>query len=362
MQTARARRAILRRALLVAGIILGIVCAFWQRAVLYRIRAVDFADRQQREYAWTGRRTMPLAQYIAQKTEGHLLYRDGEAWLDFYDMVAGGGGYQFFLPRHAPLDDLVDHLKGPFTYVALNHGVRTTYLDVVAARPDGSPAAPTHLRYPLRRFALGVFLVGLAGYMLIPWPRRNRDTVGYARSIGALVPDLGVGTLFIGVFFTLPWLIVPGEAGTSHPLVLDGGWIILTLAMWGLCLFGLAILGVAAWYEARAIHVGETDLTIESILGTERIAFTDIERVTCGVREPPKALVTAGYLMSLINWRAAGPTLLVASRSDPLVCIVTRDGKQRNLSLTGLYNLERLIAAMKKADIPVDPELESPDN
>jgi len=85
--------------------------------------------------------------------------------------------------------------------------------------------------------------------------------------------------------------------------------------------------------------------------------FADIERVTCGVRGPPRALIKAGLLVSLLNWRAAGPTLLVAGRSDPILCLVTRDGRQRTFGLTAMYHLDRLIAAATQAGIPVDPDL-----
>ncbi len=359
MQSPRARRAILRRVFLIGGVLLGVASVFWQRAVLYRVRIENFADRQQHEYAWTGRRDISVDEYIRYKTEGHLVHKDGPAWQDLSDRLAADGEYHFFLPDHRPLSELAEDLDGSFVYVAIPRDDQLVYLDVVLSRPSSSPKAPSRLRYPFRRFAPGIFLAGFLGYFLVPWPKRDPDIVAYARFVGAMLPDIGIGILFVGTFFTLPWLVVPGEADTSHPLAIDGGWIILTSTMWGFCLFGLAIHFIAAWYETLSIHVAGDHVRVESLLGAETIAFSDIERLTLGIRQPPKTLVKAGFLLSLVNWRAAGPTLLVASRSDPTLCLVRRNGQTRSFSLTGIYHVERLVAACKDAQIPVDPEVES---
>jgi len=363
MLTRRANCAILRRVFLLSGVILGITFAFWQRARLYRVNVGDFAARQQREYAWTGRRQMSLEQYINYKTDERLVCKNSQAWVDLYREVADREDYSFFLTRQAPLNELAGDLKNQysFIYVALEYEGRTVYLCVDVSVPGDYPASPSRLRFPMRRFALFVLLAGILGYVSTPWPRRNPKTVAYSRFVGALLPDVGVGVLLMGTFFTLPWLVIPTEAGTSHPLVLDGGWIVLTLIMWSFCLFGLAIHMIAAWYEVRSIHIADGHLIVESLLGIEEIPFTDIERVELGNREPPKHLVKAGFLIGLLNWRALGPTLLVAGRNDPVLCLITRDSRQRTFSLKGMYHLEHLIAALKGAGIPVDPQLESPE-
>ena len=352
--TTRARRAILRRGFLVAGVVIAVVFALWQRAELYRVSAVDFAQRQRRESAWTGRRQVELVEYIQGKTAGHLLRCDGLAWTDLYRGVAVDGEYRFFLPTQPPLNEISDHLDDSFTYVALEYEGKTTYLDVVPVRPGDSTSAPVSLRYPLRRFALVVFLLGLLGYIFVPWPKRDPDVVAYARFIGAVLPDWGIGMLFIGGFFALPWFIVPGAARTSHPLVLDGGWIILTLVMWGFCLFGLAVHGVAAWYEASCIRVAGDHLRIESIRGVEDIPFNDIERLTYGVKGPPRALLKMGLLLSLLTGRATGSAMLAASREDRVIFLAMRDGRRRTFSLTGIYHVERLAIALQEAGVPVD--------
>jgi hypothetical protein len=324
---------------------------------LYRVGVTDFAQRQRDEYGWTGRRAMELADYIKNRTEGRLLRMEGQAWLDLREEAAALGEQGYFLPDQHPLDEIARRLDGSFTYVELEQGGATVYLDVTLVRPGDFPRAPAHLQFPLRQFALAVFLAGLSGYLMIPWPRHDPDVVAYARFTGALLPDLGVGMVLLGLFFGLPWFIIPHQAHVSHPLVLDGGWIILTLVMWGLSLFGLAIHAVAAWYEAWCIHIGADHLIMESICGAERVPFADIERLTMGSRKPPRALILAGLLVSLLNWRAAGPTLLAAGRKDPVACLVTRDGRRRTFGLTALCNADRLVASLQQAGVAVDPGL-----
>ncbi len=300
---------------------------------------------------------MELADYIKNRTEGRLFMMEGQAWLDLYKEVAALGEQGYFLPDQRPLDELARRLDGSFTYVALKQEGATAYLDVTLVRPGDFPKAPTHLQYPLRPFALGVFVAGLLGYLLIPWPRRDPNVVAYARFTGTQLPDLGVGMILLGLFFALPWFIVPHQTHASHPLVLDGGWIILTLVMWGLSLFGLAIHAVAAWYEAWCVHIGADHLIMESIWSADRVPFADMERLTMGSREPPRALIVAGLLISLLNWRAAGPTLLAAGRKDPVVCLITRDGRRRTIGLTALCNADRLVASLQQAGVAVDPDL-----
>jgi len=357
--TPRAKRAIARRVLLVGGIILAITFAFWQRSELYRIEAVDFASRQQEEPGWTGHRQKTLNDYVGYKTEGRLLHKTGQAWLALYEELASVGQDRFFRPSWTPLNELAGAFDGSFTYIALEGDGQVRYLGVTAWHPGDFPAAPLRLRYPWRPLASLTFLAGLLGYVLIPWPRRLPHVVAYARLTSALLPDLFIGMLLVGMFYAVPWFVVPNHAHSSHPLVVEGGWIVLTVVMWGLCLFGLAIYATAAWYEVLRVEVAGDHLVVESMRAVERIDFADIERVNLAMREPPKLLVRAGWLVSLLNWRALGPTLLVASRSDPVIEFVLRDGRRRHLGLTAMRHLDRLISSLKGAGVAVDPDLES---
>jgi hypothetical protein len=114
---------------------------------------------------------------------------------------------------------------------------------------------------------------------------------------------------------------------------------------------------VTAWYEAWCIHMAEDHLVVESLRAVEQIAFADIAQVQRVLCEPPKALVKAGLLIGLLNWRALGPTLLLAGRRDYVVELVLRNGRRQRLGLTGVCHLDRLLSALLKAGVPTDPEL-----
>jgi len=357
MLTPRAERAIARRVLLVGGTVLAITLALWQRSELYRVEAVDFAHRQQEEPGWTGRRQKSLPDYIAERTRERLRQQAGPAWLALYEDLSAAGEYRFFLPGWTPLDELDDSFDGRFTYIALQDNEQVRYLSVTAWHPGDFPAAPAGLRYPWRRWAAAAFLAGLLGYFLVPWPRRLPHVASYARLTAAWLPDLVLGLLLVGMFYALPWFIVPDHAGSSHPVVVEGGWLVLTAVLWGFCLFGLAVYAVAAWYEALRVEVAGDHFVLESLWATERVDFADIERADLAVREPPKALVRAGLLIGLLNWRALGPTLLMAGRADPVIDLVLRNGQHRRLGLTGLLHLPYLTAALQRAQVPVDPHL-----
>jgi len=359
MLTPRAMRAIVRRVLLVTGTIVALTFALWQRSELYRVETVDFASRQQAEPGWSGRQQKSLQDYIAERTEGRLLHKTGPAWLALYQEFSSAGQYRFFLPSWTPLHELAGGFDGSFTDVALEDDGQVRYVGVTAWHPGDFPAPPARLCYPWRWLASAVFLAGLVGYILIPWPRRRPHVVAYARLTSALLPDLVIGMLLVGMFYAIPWFVVPNHAHSSHPLVVEGGWIVLTVVMWGFCLFGLAIYVTAAWYEVLRVEVAGDHLVMESMRAMERIDFADIERADLAVREPPRALVKAGLLVSLLNWRALGPTLLVASRQDRVIELVLRDGRRRRLGLTGLCHLDRLTSALQLAGVAVDPGLTS---
>ena len=142
--TARSKRAIVRRLVLIAGTVLGIMFALWPRPVLYRVGVTDFAQRQRDEDAWTGRRTIALADYIKDRTEGRLLKMEGQAWQDLHKEAAALGEQGYFLPDRRPLDKVAGHLDGSFTYVAFEQEGTTAYLDVTLVRPGDFPKAPAH--------------------------------------------------------------------------------------------------------------------------------------------------------------------------------------------------------------------------
>ena len=353
MLLSRSQSAVLRRLILIGSILLAVAFTFYTRPLLYRIRAVDFAREQQQEPAWKSARSKSLAEYIEDQTRDRLIRLSNPQWTALARRLHESGRMIFQRPDRPPFNQLADRFTGDFTYLLVESDPRPAYLALTASRPGDYPPAPSALRHPLRRFAPWLLVVALAGYLLIPWPKRRPDVVGYSRFVAALMPDF-LGLLFTVVFFLPPWPIVIEAADAAHPLQVAGGWIVLTVIMWSLSLFGLAIHAVAAWYETLCIRILDDGLEINSLRGHRRIPFNDILRAEQGYKDPPKALVRAGMFMSLLTWRAAGPTLLVASRTDVQLVLTLRNGRQHRFTLTGIHHLDTLLDTLKRRNIPVE--------
>ncbi|GEM_PF-6622922 len=178
----------LRAGLLVAGVIAGVWLSFTPAESLYRVRSRTRADllRMQTDVAspTTQTSTAPLpaipgdqawqdlAKQLAQTTAG-----TSKLLLPNLDTGLGENDY-YFPPDRPPLAQFTDTRKqgaGP-TYVQVAPAGHPGYLEVTYLAPGvGVRHAPTDLAYPLRRYAVWCFVLGIAGFLLLPhryyrWP------------------------------------------------------------------------------------------------------------------------------------------------------------------------------------------------
>jgi len=370
---------ILRRVFLLAGVLTGVWSYLAPVPALVSVSYQDFAARQKKEPAWKGNRELPLEAFIAKKTEDHLIRVDGAEW---EALLAGaraalaaaeehtaspaewrervGTDYArrnlYFRKDDAPVRDVLGKFRG-FTYVVVGEPDATRYLNVSVQDPESFKGdAPTALAYPRRDVALWPFLAGIGLYLLIPWPRRGEKTVSYARVGASWLPD-GIGFMLTTTFFGLPLLIVPYMATSGELLDTEGGWIVFTLIVWAFGLFGVAIHGAAAWHTKLQVEILPDGLRRTTLFGSREYRFENIERVGLRVKQAPKALVKLGWLIAFFNWRAAGPTLLMASRSDAVLDVACRGGGGFRLGLTALENLDVLVDALDEAGVAVDDDV-----
>ena len=351
----RSQRAISRRLLLVAGVLLAIAYILHPRPVIYRVAAADFAEKQKNRPAWHSERQLSLSDYIKKTTEDRLLIVEDQAWLDLRHRCQAATDWILLAPSEMPWTIEQAHQARDFTYIQMHENGVPVYLDVTAVRPGDYTPVPADIRYPLRSRGLWVLIVAVLGYILIPWNKSDPQVVDYQSFRGALLPDI-LGVMFLVLFFGLPWLIVSSTSGVSNPLNPEG-MPVITIVLWFMSLFGLALIAVAARYEAWHLKVLPNELRINALTGTDSLAFTDIESLTEEPYKPPKALVRWGLFMGLINWRALGPTLLVASRNDFQIVITLKDGTTRKFVRTCLRNIEAVVTACKATGITVDVEL-----
>lgn len=347
MEKARGTRAILRRLLLVAGLLTGLAMALWPRPVVYRLRATDFRQDQQKRRSWDQSRNLTLPDYIKKTTEGRLLVVKGQAWEELLKRCLRGQNRILLPPARMPWGEELAARAGNFTYVHVEDAKGLSYLDVTAIRPGDYTRVPAKLRYPLRTMGLWILLAAGLAYLLVPWPGAGSGTLSYRRGRGVMLPDI-LGTVFLALFYALPWLIIPSTTGHSSPIAPEG-MLPLTVILWAFALLGIVFFWIAARTEAWSLRVGEETLRLTTITGVETIPFDRIERIEETPVEAPAALAKWGWLMSLLSWRAAGPTLLMTARSDSQIQIVLTDGSSRRFVRTCLRNVNVLVEACRDA-------------
>ena len=368
---------LIRRVILVGGVWGALWCVLWPAPELIRVSAADFAGRQKRMAKWRDESRLPLDQFIAHETKDRLVQVEGPEWealLQAAKSLRANGPvdaglrhrvsidhfrhYLHFRPDEAPVASLASKLndRHPFTYVALGTGAARQYMGVTWQNPETARGnAPSAMLYPRRGISLWMLLATVALYVLLPWPKITEHTVYYSRVSGIVLPDV-VGLMLGSVFFVMPLLIIPSISSTPDLFDVSGGWIILTLTFWSLAGFGLAIEAAAAWYASLQVIVGPNGLRRETLFGSQEYPYGEIETVRLAAYQPPRLLVKAGLLMSLLSWRALGPTLLVAGRSDSVLEVACRDGRRFGLLVAHVHGLPRMVQALEQAGVAVEPD------
>ncbi len=354
---------LIRRVIVAVGVLAAVWCAVRAQPLLVRVSAHDFAEAQRRMPGWMDASRLELDAFIADQTADRLVQVRGPDWVALQaaaDALARGGSLDaeasvrrgqdimrdslFFLPDESPVSEVAARLslERPFTYVAVARADGVAYLAINLQGPsDVAGYAPAELLYPLRRYSPWLLLAGLAAYLVLPRPRRHPDAICYSTFRAAILPDLislGLGALFFG----MPLFVVQSNARGGG--LMEGGWVWLLVVSWALAAFALTPLLVAAHYTSYRIVLSPESITICSLRGRRDFPFGELVSAQVVHRNPPKALVWLGWFVSLLNWRAVGPTLLVASRSDPVLELVTRDGRRARITLTALPEAERLLA------------------
>jgi hypothetical protein len=370
---------IVRRVLLLAGVLGAVWCALWPEPALVQVTAQDFAKDHARRPRFADMEPQSLEAFIVERTKDRLVRVEGAEWealvratrtlaaegrVETSLVPRVGGSYSrdslYYRPDEAPVNALAGELNDdhPFTYAALASDGRTEYLAVTFQRPkDAGRCAPAWLLHPLRRYALWALVVGLACYVLLPWPRRTAEMVYYSRMRATILPD-GMGTVLVAFFFALPLLIIPSTSPTPDLFDAAGGWGVLTIILWVFAAFWLSIHAVAASYGAFRLELLPEGLRRVTLWGEAWFPYAGMESVGLGTRGGSGKLAAIGFLASLLNWRAAGPTLLAASRTEGVMEIACQDGRRLRLGLSTLHGAERLLAALQNAGVAVDPKLE----
>lgn len=246
-----------------------------------------------------------------------------------------------------------------YAYLKLE-GEKSTPPGLYLERLDSSvthSGAPQHLIFPLRHAGWWLVLGGVLIYGLIPWPQPAANqfcpiTPGMAFRI-----DL-VGVILYGTFL-----------GTWSKLILEpsipghGEWsqiIVLTIIFWAMALAGVAILIVALWHIIFCFQWDDDGLRSRTLLGDKFQPWEDIHGLSLQpmVYRFAKRFRAVALLLSVFNWRIAGPALLMKTESVCLhLSMREGDGWRVDMGNLSPQGLTSLVNELRERGISVSPEV-----
>ncbi len=386
-------REILRRSLLLAGLVAGLWLAAWPPGGLLRVEPIDWQTElvgHQRQADEALRLLGPLVGqentegvdlapetrgdlvgFIAHETEGREVAVRGQEWEGFFNAVAAtvlgqppSAGWRarlarglfegslYFDPDEAPLSEVAARLAEPgnYVYIRIDGAARSEYLGVVqSGRDDIASYAPPHLAFPGRRLGLWLLLAGLLAYAVIPWPHAPKEGLWYSRV--RLIDGLGCG--LVAAFFLIPILVTASNGAGATPF--SEGWIFLTGVCWLLAALGACLLGVAAWQGALQLELRGEELVYRTLFRRQTYRVAEVARVDVVKQELPKGLRWALWILALFNWRALGSA---AALSVPHFAFrfTFEDGHAEKLAREGIRGMAPLLGRLRDRGVEIAPD------
>ncbi len=388
-----AMREVLRRVLLLFGLLAGVWLTLWSPLQLLRVEPIDWEaerrhalgralDAQTLPGRITGKDTseMDLAPeasgdldaFVAHETEGRLIVVRGQLWAGLFNAVAStvlgeppspawqarlGHGlfqdYVYFRADEPPFDGLVGAFDEPgaYRYLRIESGERIQYLGVCPGYvQDNIRYAPGHLAFPYRHWGLWVILASVALYALIPWPRPPEEGLWYGRI--RLMDVLGAVT--VALFFALPIIVTNSNSLGEGPFA--AGWVWLTGASWLLAAICASFLALAAWYATLRLELEGGRVVYRSLRGTAAFDPREVARVALVRQIAPAWLRWAMVIASLANWRAAGQAALLSVPRYALR-LHLRKGRALTFASEGLRGVVPMLGRLRASGAAIDPKV-----
>jgi hypothetical protein len=182
-------------------------------------------------------------------------------------------------------------------------------------------------------------------YALPPRPALPGGALHHERVPSVYMPDV-VGFLLATTFLALPFVIAAREPWQGGP------WVLM-LFIWPPGLVALSVLWLSVRYQCFWVRLSADSLTVSTIRGIEVLPFERIAGARAETGRPPRWL---GPLLVLLGgWRGLGIALLHADTETHAVLIERSDGTTLRLPADAFPGLDKVIAALRGADIPVEP-------
>ena len=159
----------------------------------------------------------------------------------------------------------------PPAFLALDAAAGTRYIELTYIAEPASSSAPATLVHPSRPSSWIYPLIGLAGYLVLPWRRRAPNLVTVDRVPAVFAVD-AMGATIATAFVALPL----GIAGSTAAAFTED--LSVTVLLWIVALIGVALTFWAASNAARAIVLDPDALRLSSLIGT-REYVREIQRV-----------------------------------------------------------------------------------
>lgn len=355
---------------------------FDARPAYLRLTLVNWEQRRDREVAalLSEEARRSLAAYVAEETAGRAISLRSAEWIaflkearqtlsghppssDWRRTLGPASSHRSAPTLFFPRDDarFAELLTAPemssrVVYLQLEQESLppTLCLSVVETRYSVDDP-PQHLIHPLRHAGWWVLLAGVAIYGLLPWPKEHTHELRFATPVRSFLTDV-VGVLLYGSATTLWARLVlspdiPGHGEWLQILVLSGVFGLMALA-------GVAIVLIALSQSQLWLEWNDSGVTFHTMRQSTTHAWTDIVSFDVVPISDPhaKSIRRVGLILSLFNWRAAGPALLVQTESRALR-FAMRQGSERTID-TGnatLRNLCHLITELEPRSIFVTP-------
>lgn len=352
---------LLRRFLLVICTLAAVSVLMAPAPVLYHVERPDFARELARHpYRWEHKGQTP-EQYMEEETRGLVLALSKEKWQAVADTLRTQRG-SYFKANAPVIKDIVSQMSSrhPARYLKEKGAPAGHFLRISMLSPDwyGFKQAPYLYQHPYALWSPLLVLAGLLSYIFLPRRRFDRNTLCYGAGFAAVIgPDL-VAWMFVTGFFTLGLGVGLSAAPDGFFSLLSSNLIVPMFILWAFTLFGLYMFKMAARYAGTGLRCGGDRLIHYLPSGTRTISVGEVDSIRLGHWQASRWVTRLGFLVSLLNWRAAGPTLLNASRHDPQLEVHLKNGTTWTFILTGARNLEPLISCLQREGVTVDAALQ----
>jgi hypothetical protein len=213
---------------------------------------------------------------------------------------------------------------------------------------------PASFTYPLRKWSLWACAVGVALFLLLPYPRRPDNVIAYQRW-RILLGDI-VSTLLFALFFVLPMPIIGGsvEAVTT---------VALLIPFWLLASLGLLAFYWSAHAAVFCLATRDTGFDIRTLGGLDAFEYADIKEIQGAILRPPKWLIAASFVAALLGGSRAsrlgqtGRALMLAGSAANGMRITRKDGRTRfiwvsdQMGTNATEHLDAFVEGLKNAGV-----------